>query len=206
MDKKSWNKRLWNPSAKLINYFARFFCKKKRDSINFVKILVIQNCFYYRQCLGSLRVTVWKISEQLSAVLFLYLYCIWYRWIILPVQTIWKYTSNWVVASSSVSPEAPLMVQSTIIFLFRICLGVLINLLRIHNSIYQNNGILPFSLLAKAMRKELCWDSRHLWSVRERWFLSFWHVPQKRRQLRFEIWPLGLTRQPALRVCFLSSH
>ena len=159
MDKKSCNKRLWNPSAKLINYFARFFCKKKRDSINFVKILVIQNCFYYRQCLGSLRVTVWKISEQLSAVLFFYLYSIRYFWIILPVQTIWKYTSNWVVAGSSVSPEAPLMVQSTIIFLFRICLGVLINLLRIHNSIYQNNGILPFSLLAKAMRKELCWDS-----------------------------------------------
>ena len=123
--------------------------------------------------------------------MFFYLYSIRYFWIILPVQTIWKYTSNWVVASSSVSPEAPLMVQSTIIFLFRICLGVLINLLRIHNSIYQNNGILPFSLLAKAMRKELCWDSRHLWSVRERWFLSFWHVPQKRRQLRFEIWPLS---------------
>ena len=43
---------------------------------------------------------------------------------------------------SSVSPEAPLMVQATIIFLFRICLGGLINLLRIHNSIYQNNGTL----------------------------------------------------------------
>ena len=87
------------------------------------------------------------------------LYSIRYCWIILPVQTIWKYTSNWVVAGSSVSPEAPLMVQSTIIFLFRICLGVLINLLRIHNSIYQNNGILPFSLLVKTMRRELCWDS-----------------------------------------------
>ena len=105
--------------------------------------------------------------------MFLYLYCIWCCCIILPVQTIWKYTSNWVFDGSSVSPEAPLMVQSTIIFLFRICLGVLINLLRIHNSIYQNNGILPFSLLAKAMRKELCWDSRHLWSVRERWFNLF---------------------------------
>ena len=34
------------------------------------------------------------------------------------------------------------MVQATIIFLFRICLGGLINLLRIHNSIYQNNGTL----------------------------------------------------------------
>ena len=43
---------------------------------------------------------------------------------------------------SFVSPEAPLMVQATIIFLFRICLGGLINLLRIHNSIYQNNGTL----------------------------------------------------------------
>lgn len=43
---------------------------------------------------------------------------------------------------SFVFPEAPLMVQATIIFLFRICLGVLINLLRIHYSIYQNNGTL----------------------------------------------------------------
>ena len=51
---------------------------------------------------------------------------------------------------SSVSPEAPLMVQATIIFLFRICLGGLINLLRIHNSIYQNNG----TLLGDHIREE----------------------------------------------------
>ena len=43
---------------------------------------------------------------------------------------------------SFVSPEAPLMVLATIIFLFWICLGGLINLLRIHYSIYQNNGTL----------------------------------------------------------------
>ena len=173
--------------------------------MNFVKIHVLQNCFYQRQCLGSLRVTVWKISEQLSAVLLLYLYCIWYCWIILPVQTIWKYTSNWVFAGSSVSPEAPLMVQSTIIFLFRICLGVLINLLRIHNSIYQNNGILPFSLLAKAMRRELCWDSDIFDQCEKDDFYLFDTCHRKDVS-----WGLKSDHSALLgsqhSVCFLSSH
>ena len=72
---------------------------------------------------------------------------------------------------SSVSPEAPLMVQATIIFLFRICLGGLINLLRIHNSIYQNNG----TLLGSHQQKK-----RSLIKIFSNWMFENWppfHYP-----------------------------
>ena len=107
---------------------------------------------------------------------------------------------------SSVSPEAPLMVQATIIFLFRICLGGLINLLRIHNSIYQNNGILPFSLLVKAMRRELCWDSDIFDQCEKDDFYLFDTCHRKDVS-----WGLKSDQHSALlgsqhSVCFLSSH
>ena len=84
---------------------------------------------------------------------------------------------------SFVFPEAPLMVQATIIFLFRICLGVLINLLRIHYSIYQNNG----TLLGNQREENDFASELNQWCFLIR-FNSFQSVLRKVRLL-VEMWP-----------------
>ena len=83
---------------------------------------------------------------------------------------------------SFVFPEAPLMVQATIIFLFRICLGVLINLLRIHYSIYQNNG----TLLGNQREENDFASELNQWCFLI-WFNSFQSALRRVRVV--EMWP-----------------